>query len=138
MSKLLINAETRYPAMEKLALAVVMAARKLTPYFQSYSILVIIFQPYERYCAVQFNMGDWLSGPSNRANTTSGTNPMQALKRMCWPTSPSYQSLRLAISKTDPTNENSTSMELPGSESNSYSYRRTNRTTPSQPDSTSP
>jgi len=33
VSKTLIDAETRYPAMEKLALAVVMSARKLRPYF---------------------------------------------------------------------------------------------------------
>ncbi|KAG7599448.1 Ribonuclease H domain [Arabidopsis suecica] len=35
------DAETRYPQTEKLALAVVMSARKLRPYFQSHSIVVI-------------------------------------------------------------------------------------------------
>ncbi|XP_056854988.1 uncharacterized protein LOC130509719 [Raphanus sativus] len=44
-SKSLIDAETRYPAMEKLALAVVTAARKLRPYFQSHSIVVMTSQP---------------------------------------------------------------------------------------------
>jgi len=44
-SKSLIDAETRYPTMEKLALAVVTAARKLRPYFQSHSIIVMTSQP---------------------------------------------------------------------------------------------
>ena len=41
VSKSLVDAETRYPVMEKLALAVVTAARKLRPYFQSHSITVM-------------------------------------------------------------------------------------------------
>jgi len=45
VSKTLIDAETRYPAMEKLALAVVMLARKLRPYFQSHPIVVMTSQP---------------------------------------------------------------------------------------------
>ena len=35
-SRSLVDAETRYPVMEKLALAVVTAARKLRPYFHSH------------------------------------------------------------------------------------------------------
>jgi len=38
-SKALNDAETRYPTLEKLALAVITAARKLRPYFQSHSIV---------------------------------------------------------------------------------------------------
>ncbi|CAA7039555.1 unnamed protein product [Microthlaspi erraticum] len=45
VSKSLIDAETRYPAMEKLALAIVMSARKLRPYFQSHTIVVMTSQP---------------------------------------------------------------------------------------------
>ncbi|KFK22352.1 hypothetical protein AALP_AAs59708U000100, partial [Arabis alpina] len=41
VSKTLTDAETRYPQLEKLALSVVMAARKLRPYFQSHSIIVL-------------------------------------------------------------------------------------------------
>ena len=37
--------ETRYPVMEKLALAVVTAVQKLRPYFQSHSIMVMTSQP---------------------------------------------------------------------------------------------
>ncbi|KAG7533327.1 Integrase catalytic core [Arabidopsis thaliana x Arabidopsis arenosa] len=45
VSKTLLDAETHYPAMEKLALAVVMSARKLRPYFQSHTIVVMTSQP---------------------------------------------------------------------------------------------
>ena len=45
VSRSLVDAETRYPVMEKLALAVVTAARKLRPYFQSHSIIVMMSQP---------------------------------------------------------------------------------------------
>ncbi|MES7295862.1 reverse transcriptase-like protein [Cutibacterium acnes] len=39
------GAETRYPAMEKLAFAVVISTRKLRPYFQSHPIAVLSSQP---------------------------------------------------------------------------------------------
>ncbi|KAL5564424.1 hypothetical protein UlMin_027588 [Ulmus minor] len=39
-SKSLLNAETRYPEVEKLALALMIAARKLRPYFQALTIIV--------------------------------------------------------------------------------------------------
>ncbi|KAG7583777.1 Reverse transcriptase domain [Arabidopsis suecica] len=45
ISKSLIEAETRYPTMEKAALAVVTSARKLRPYFQSHTIAVLTDQP---------------------------------------------------------------------------------------------
>ncbi|KFK23034.1 hypothetical protein AALP_AAs55118U000100, partial [Arabis alpina] len=41
ISKSLTDAETRYPVMEKLALSVLTAARKLRPYFQSHTIVVL-------------------------------------------------------------------------------------------------
>ena len=41
ISKQLVDAETRYPKMEKLALAIVIATRKLRPYFHSHSIWVL-------------------------------------------------------------------------------------------------
>ncbi|PON72858.1 Ribonuclease H, partial [Parasponia andersonii] len=40
VSKRLLDAETRYPDMEKLALALVIASRKLQPYFHAHSIRV--------------------------------------------------------------------------------------------------
>ncbi|XP_010456559.1 PREDICTED: uncharacterized protein LOC104738020 [Camelina sativa] len=45
VSKSFTGAESRYPLMEKLALAVVVSARKLRPYFQSQSIVVLTTQP---------------------------------------------------------------------------------------------
>ncbi|XP_010473468.1 PREDICTED: uncharacterized protein LOC104752905 [Camelina sativa] len=45
ISKALNDTETRYPTLEKLALALIVAARKLRPYFQSHSIVVLTDQP---------------------------------------------------------------------------------------------
>ncbi|XP_013601258.1 PREDICTED: uncharacterized protein LOC106308666 [Brassica oleracea var. oleracea] len=45
ISKTLLDAETRYPLMEKLAFAVVTSARKLRPYFQSNTIIVLTTFP---------------------------------------------------------------------------------------------
>ena len=44
-SKALLDAETRYPPLEKWVLALVVAARKLMPYFQAFSVYIIINQP---------------------------------------------------------------------------------------------
>ena len=41
VSKRLVDAEIRYPEMEKLALALVIASRKLRPYFHSHPIQVL-------------------------------------------------------------------------------------------------
>ena len=40
VSKALIDQETRYPDTENIALALVVAVRKLRPYFQSHIVLV--------------------------------------------------------------------------------------------------
>ena len=45
ISKRLINAETRYLEMEKLALALVITSRKLRLYFHSYAIYVLTNYP---------------------------------------------------------------------------------------------
>ncbi|KFK39802.1 hypothetical protein AALP_AA3G290100, partial [Arabis alpina] len=47
VSKALDGAESRYPTLEKLALSVVMSARKLRPYFQSHTIAVMSTQPLQ-------------------------------------------------------------------------------------------
>ena len=44
-SKALVDAETRYPVVEKLALALATATRKLIPYFQAHLIVVMTDQP---------------------------------------------------------------------------------------------
>ncbi|XP_022859822.1 uncharacterized protein LOC111380472 [Olea europaea var. sylvestris] len=45
VSKVLLDAETRYTLAEQLALTLVIAARKLWPYFQSHPIVVLTNQP---------------------------------------------------------------------------------------------
>ena len=41
----MVDAEIRYPAMEKWALALVTASHKLIPYFQAHPIIVMTDQP---------------------------------------------------------------------------------------------
>ena len=41
ISKRLVDAEMRYPEIEKLALALVIASRKLRPYFHSFLVWVL-------------------------------------------------------------------------------------------------
>ncbi|XP_075083395.1 uncharacterized protein LOC142167137 [Nicotiana tabacum] len=43
VSKSLLDAETRYPHLEKLVLALIMASKKLRPYFQCHPISVVTF-----------------------------------------------------------------------------------------------
>ena len=45
MSKRLLDTETHYPELEKLALALVLALRKLTPYFHAHIIEVLTNYP---------------------------------------------------------------------------------------------
>ena len=45
VNKRLIDAETRYPVMKKLAMALVIASRKLRPYFHSHTIHVLTNYP---------------------------------------------------------------------------------------------
>ena len=58
-SKALLDAETRYPSLEKWALALVVAARKLRPYFQAFPVLVITNQPL-RQTLNKPNSSGWL------------------------------------------------------------------------------
>ena len=48
VSKVLIKVETRYLKIEKLAYALMIAARKLRHYFQAHSIVVLIDQPLKQ------------------------------------------------------------------------------------------
>ena len=48
LSKALQDAETRYPMIQKLALALVVAARKLRPYFQCHPIVVMTSHPLRK------------------------------------------------------------------------------------------
>ena len=44
----LYGAEERYPPMEKLAFALVTVARKLKPYFQAHTVVVLTDRPLQR------------------------------------------------------------------------------------------
>ena len=44
-SQALCGAEERYPPMEKLAFTLVTATRKLKPYFQAHTVVVLIDRP---------------------------------------------------------------------------------------------
>ena len=48
ISRAFQGAEERYPRMEKLALALITAARKLKPYFQTHIIVVLTNQPLKK------------------------------------------------------------------------------------------
>ncbi|XP_043705405.1 uncharacterized protein LOC122655263 [Telopea speciosissima] len=51
VSKVLLGAETRYSSVEKYAYVLIMAARKLRPYFQDYTIEVLTNQPLKKILA---------------------------------------------------------------------------------------
>ncbi|XP_021827212.1 uncharacterized protein LOC110767855 [Prunus avium] len=48
VSRALLDVETRYPDIEKLALALVVSARKLRPYFQAHPIRILTDQPLQQ------------------------------------------------------------------------------------------
>ena len=48
ISRVFRGVEERYPRMEKLTFAIVTAARKLKPYFQAHTIIVLTDQPLKR------------------------------------------------------------------------------------------
>ena len=51
-SRALRGAKERYPPMEKLAFALVMAARKLKPYFQTHTVVVLTDRPLRRAMSI--------------------------------------------------------------------------------------
>ena len=48
ISRALRGAEQNYPLLEKLSLALVIASRRLRPYFQAHSIVVLTDQPLKK------------------------------------------------------------------------------------------
>ncbi|CAL9020767.1 unnamed protein product, partial [Prunus brigantina] len=55
VSKVLHSAELRYPPLEQLALALVISARRLRPYFQAHEITVLTNQPLRQPSVKHFN-----------------------------------------------------------------------------------
>ncbi|KAK3010215.1 hypothetical protein RJ639_012479 [Escallonia herrerae] len=48
VSKVLQDVETRYPKIDKIALALIISARRLRPYFQSHTIVILTDQPLRK------------------------------------------------------------------------------------------
>ncbi|KAK3015437.1 hypothetical protein RJ639_007769 [Escallonia herrerae] len=48
LSKVLQDVETRYPKIDRIALALIISARRLRPYFQSHTIVVLTDQPLRK------------------------------------------------------------------------------------------
>ncbi|KAK3031413.1 hypothetical protein RJ639_037411 [Escallonia herrerae] len=48
VSKVLQDVETRYPKIDKIALALIISARRLRPYFQSHTIIILTDQPLRK------------------------------------------------------------------------------------------
>ena len=46
ISRALYGAEERYPPMEKLAFPLVTVTRKLKPYFQAHTVVILMTSPY--------------------------------------------------------------------------------------------
>ena len=51
-SRALRGAKERYPPMEKLAFALVMAARKLKPYFQTHTVVILTDRPLQQAMSI--------------------------------------------------------------------------------------
>ncbi|GFY93718.1 hypothetical protein Acr_09g0001640 [Actinidia rufa] len=65
VSKVLMGAEARYPRIEKLTYALMIAARKLRHYFQAHPIIVLTDQPLKHILQRPDTSGRLLNGPSN-------------------------------------------------------------------------
>ena len=50
-SRALIDAETRYLSLEKIVLALIVSAKRLRPYFQAHTIIVLTDQPIRQVLA---------------------------------------------------------------------------------------
>ncbi|PKA65661.1 RNA-directed DNA polymerase like [Apostasia shenzhenica] len=99
ISHILLDAESRYPTLEKLALALLVMARKLRQYFQSHTIQVITDQPILRiFCTLLMPREGCSSGPLSWASMTSSMSRRQQSRHRSWQiSSPSFllQSHRL-------------------------------------------
>ena len=70
VSKRLLDAEIRYPELEKLALALRISSRKLRPYFYSHTIEVLMNYPYVKFSRHYKLLGGCLSGQLSWGNST--------------------------------------------------------------------
>ncbi|KAK3015873.1 hypothetical protein RJ639_007817 [Escallonia herrerae] len=59
VSKVLQDVETRYPKIDKIALALIISARRLRPYFQSHTIIVLTDQASRRLVNWSVELGEF-------------------------------------------------------------------------------
>ncbi|KAK3022584.1 hypothetical protein RJ639_046189 [Escallonia herrerae] len=67
VSKVLQDVETRYPKIDRITLAFIISARRLRPYFQSHSIIVITDQPLRKVLLSPEALGSSLAVGSSGA-----------------------------------------------------------------------
>ena len=87
VSKRLLGVESRYPAMEKLALSLIHASRKLRPYFQAHSIRVYTDKPLRQVLAKPETSGRLLKWPSHSGSSRLPITQGRLSKAMPWHTS---------------------------------------------------
>ena len=80
VSHVLRDAETRYPPLEKMALALITAARKLRPYFQTHSIRVLTNSPVKKALTNLNSSGRMLSWAIELSEFDIIFQPRTALK----------------------------------------------------------
>ena len=81
ISKRLVDAETRYPEMEKLALALVIATKKLRPYFHSHPISVLTNYPLRQVLQKLDPSGQLLKWAIELSQFEIKFQPRSAIKR---------------------------------------------------------
>ena len=77
------GAESRYPRIEKIAFALIVASRKLRQYFQANPILVMTDQPIKK----SMNKLEAAGRMVNLVNLTSNTAPERRSRHKLWRTS---------------------------------------------------
>ncbi|XP_022135947.1 uncharacterized protein LOC111007781 [Momordica charantia] len=80
-SKVMIEVETRYPQMEKLALALVSSARRLRPYFQAHTVVVLTNLPLKNIFHKPETSGRLMKWAMELSEYDIQFEPRTALKR---------------------------------------------------------
>ena len=79
-SKDLVDAETRYPTVEKWVLALVTTVRKLRPYFQEHPIIVMTDQPLRQTLLKPYLLGHLVKGSVELSEFDITYRPIGAIK----------------------------------------------------------
>ena len=80
------GAEAKYPRIEKIVFALVVASHKLRPYFQVNHILVMTDQPIKKSMNKPKAVGRMILWAINSASSTLSTTPGQPLRHKPWQT----------------------------------------------------